>query len=38
MTYFEDAESDNEPVLLKEMVSWDKVKKEILRRVKELKF
>ena len=37
-TYFEDAESDNDPELLHKKISWNKVKEELLKRVKEIKF
>lgn len=33
VTYFEDAETDEEPVLLKERITWKKVKENILKNV-----
>ena len=37
ITYFEDAENDEQPVLLNEKVSWQHVKKEILKAVKTIR-
>lgn len=33
VTYFDDAENDEEPVLLKERITWKKVKENILKNV-----
>lgn len=33
VTYFEDAETDEEPVLLKKRITWKKVKENILKNV-----
>lgn len=33
MTYFDDAENDDEPVLLRDKISWKKVKESILKNV-----
>jgi hypothetical protein len=38
LTYFEDAEPDNDPVLLKKKIAWEGVKESILSRTKEIKF
>jgi hypothetical protein len=37
ITYFEDAENDEEPVLLKEKAPWDTIKKTIIKKMKTIR-
>ncbi len=37
LTYFEDAENDEEPVLLNKKVSWDTIKKTIIKKMKTIR-
>ncbi len=37
ITYFEDAENDEEPVLLNKKVSWDTIKKTIIKKMKTIR-